>query len=60
MITNAGEGSKRPMNQAVGATGDFRRGAYFIAKTTKCHRDGLKADNAGATSEGLAEETDLL
>ena len=35
-------------------------GAYFIVKTTKCHRDGPGADNAAATSEGLAEETDLL
>jgi hypothetical protein len=60
MITNVGEGSKRPVNQAVGAIGHSRRGAYFIAKTTKCHRDRPKADNAGATSEGLAEETDLL
>jgi len=60
MITNVGEGSKRPMKQAVGAIGHSRRGAYFIVKTTKCHRDGPGADNAAATSEGLAEETDLL
>ncbi len=48
------------MKQAVGAIDHSRCGAYFIAKTTKCHREGLKADNAGAISEGLAEETDLL
>ena len=48
------------MEQAVGAIGHSRRGAYFIVKTTKCHRDGPEADKAGAVSEGLAEETDLL
>ncbi|MDH3274817.1 MAG: hypothetical protein OEM64_12190 [Gammaproteobacteria bacterium] len=60
MITNFGGGSKRPMEQAVGATGHAQRGAYFIVKTTKCHRDGPAADNAAAISEGLADETDLL
>jgi len=60
MITNVGGGSKRPMEQAAGAISHSRRGAYFIVKTTKCHRDGPEADDAAAISEGLAEETDLL
>jgi len=60
MSTKVGGGSKRPVEQAVSAIGHSRRGAYFIVKTTKCHRDGPEAANAGAISEGLAAETDLL